>query len=438
MPLGGLTKAAWRFQPRHHDVQGKRCLNSLLRSQSTQVVFGAFLIQFTVIGCMFAYGVFFPALEAEFGWSRTFLSAVSSLAFLVMGTGAIFAGRVNDRFGPRGVLTLTGLVSGCGLALMSGMSEPWHLLVLFGLFVGIGLSTHDVVTLSTIAAWFPRRRGLMSGVVKSGTAVGQVVIPMTASALILAVGWRDAFLALGLMAIGLLVFAATRMRPAPSAGVQADTSTHGAIAGLPFEQIKRLPQFWTFCAIQFTFFPALMTVPVHIVVHGQDLGLTPAAAAGVLSTLGGISVLGRLLLGPAVDKLGGRVCLIICFALLFASLLWLRVATSASELYLFAVVYGLAHGGFFTVVSPTLAEYFGLRAHGLTFGFVLFSGTIGGALGPLLAGRVFDSTGSYLMAFNTLIGLALIGLLLAVSLRTPRRQAETHGEASAAPAGQKL
>lgn len=387
---------------------------------------------------MFAYGVFFPALEAEFGWSRTFLSAVSSLAFLVMGMGAIFAGRLNDRFGPRGVLTLTGLIFGSGLSLMSGMSEPWHLLVLFGLFIGIGLSTHDVVTLSTIAAWFPQRRGLMSGVVKSGTAVGQVVIPMTASALILAIGWRDAFLVLGLMAIGLLMFATTRIRAAPAVSSQAGKAKGGVAAGLPFEQIKRLPQFWTFCAIQFTFFPSLMTVPVHIVVHGQDLGLTPAAAAGVLSTLGGISVLGRLLLGPAVDKLGGRVCLMICFALLCASLLWLRVATAAIELYLFAVVYGLAHGGFFTVVSPTLAEYFGLRAHGLTFGFVLFSGTIGGALGPLLAGRVFDGTGSYLMAFNILTGLAIIGLLLAASLRTPRGQGEAHAQESAPLTGQRL
>jgi len=374
----------------------------------------------TIIGSMFAYGVFFPALEAEFGWSRTFLSAVSSLAFLVMGIGAIFAGRLNDRFGPRGVLTFTGLLSGSGFALMSGMSEPWHLLVLFGVFVGIGLSTHDVVTLSTIAGWFPKRRGLMSGVVKSGTAVGQVLIPMSASALILALGWRQALLVLGVVATVLLVFAATRMRAAPASVSQAGAIPGSAVAGLPFEQIRKLPQFWTFCAIQFSFFPALMTVPVHIVVHGQDLGLTPGAAAGVLSTLGGVSVLGRLLLGPAVDKLGGRLCLVICFVLLCSSLFWLRVSVTATDLYIFAVVYGLGHGGFFTVVSPTLAEYFGLRAHGVTFGFVLFSGTIGGALGPLLAGRVFDSTGSYMLAFNILTALAIFGLILALSLRSLR------------------
>lgn len=391
---------------------------ALLKSQSRQVLTGAFLIQFTIIGSMFAYGVFFPALEAQFGWSRTFLSACSSLAFLVMGIGAILAGRLNDRFGPRGVLTATSLITGIGWSLMSVISEPWQLLVLFGVFVGIGLSTHDVVTLSTIAGWFPGRRGLMSGLVKSGTALGQVVIPFAASLLIVTFGWRQAFLVIGLSASAILLYASSRMKAAPADPGEARVSGQPGrvLPGLSFEQVRRSRQFWTFCAIQFLFFPSLMTVPVHIVVHGRDLGLTPESAAGVLSTLGGVSVMGRLLLGPAVDRIGGRLALLICFVLLFSSLMLLRSAQTQTVLYLFAIIYGLAHGGFFTVVSPTLAEYFGLRAHGLTFGFVLFFGTLGGATGPLLAGRIFDYTGSYLIAFNTLAVLAGLGLLLVLTL----------------------
>ncbi len=391
---------------------------ALRNSRGRQVLSGAFFIQFTIIGSMFAYGVFFPALEAQFGWSRTFLSACSSLAFLVMGMGAIIAGRLNDRFGPRGVLTATSLITGIGWSLMAAISEPWQLLVLFGVFVGIGLSTHDVVTLSTIAGWFPARRGLMSGLVKSGTALGQVVIPFAASLLIIELGWRQAFLVIGLSATVILLYASTRMSAAPvDAGLpQSPGRSARSLPGLDFGQVRRSRQFWTFCAIQFLFFPSLMTVPVHIVVHGRDLGLTPESAAGVLSTLGGVSVLGRLLLGPAVDRTGGRLALLICFVLLFSSLMLLRVAESQTALYVFALIYGLAHGGFFTVVSPTLAEYFGLRAHGLTFGFVLFFGTLGGATGPLLAGRIFDHTGSYLMAFNALALLAALGLLLVLTL----------------------
>jgi MFS family permease len=149
-----------------------------------KVVFGAWLTQFTVIGLLFSYGLLFKIFETEFGWSRTLLSACTSLAFLMMGVLAIFSGRLNDRYGPRAVLGVAGTLYGLGFALISQVSEPWHLFAIFGLLLGVGLSTHDVVTLSTVARWFQRRRGVMTGVVKVGTAAGQVAIPPLAALLI--------------------------------------------------------------------------------------------------------------------------------------------------------------------------------------------------------------------------------------------------------------
>jgi MFS family permease len=95
-------------------------------------------------------------------------------------------------------------------------------------------------------------------------------------------------------------------------------------------------------------------------------------------------------------------------------------------LFLFAAVYGFSHGGFFTVMSPTVAELFGTGSHGLLFGLVLFSGTIGGAVGPVLAGRMFDVTGSYQGVFWILTGLALTGLILILMLG-PLRNADSRG-----------
>lgn len=117
-------------------------------------------MQFSVIGCVFAYGVFVPALEAEFGWSRTHLSACTSLSFFVMGSLAIVAGRGSDRYGPRIVLMISGLVFGLAYTALSQISAPWHLFLLYGLLIGIGLSTHEVVTLSTIARWFPEKNAV--------------------------------------------------------------------------------------------------------------------------------------------------------------------------------------------------------------------------------------------------------------------------------------
>ena len=135
-------------------------------------------------------------------------------------------------------------------------------------------------------------------------------------------------------------------------------------------------------------------------------------------------MLGRIVIGTANDKIGGKRSLVICFILLLCGLFWLHVAEEAWMLFLFAVIYGFAHGGFFTVISPTIAEFFGIGSHGLLYGIVLASGTIGGAAGPLMAGRTFDVTGSYRIAFYVLILLAVIGFVL-ITLLKPMRQVDT-------------
>lgn len=377
------------------------------------VLFGASLTQFTIIGLLFSYGLFFKVFEAEFGWSRTLLSSCSALAFLVMGTLAMVAGRLNDRFGPRRVLLVSGILFGIGYVLMSQISQPWHLFLIFGTFIGIGLSTHDVVTLSTIGRWFERRRGIMTGVVKVGTALGQMAVPPLAAALILGLGWRKAVIILGLSAMVLLVIAALSMKTPPQA---VKTAQDGKAAGLTFDAAKRTRMFWTLCAIQFLFFPALTTVPLHLAVHGMDLGMSAPKAAALLSVIGAASIAGRLTIGSLVDRIGGRNAFTICFLVLIASLAAVMVTTQHSALFIVIGFYGFAHGGFFTVVSPTVAEFFGMRAHGAIFGTVLFFGTIGGAIGPILAGLVFDMTGSYQLAFLGLEALVIIGFVLVLTL----------------------
>lgn len=380
------------------------------------VVFGACLTQFTIIGVLFSYGLFFNVFETEFGWSRTLLSGCSSLAFLVMGILAMVGGPMGDRFGPRRVLLVTGTVFGIGFALISQVTQAWQMFLIFGTFIGIGLSTHDVVTLSTIGRWFERRRGIMTGVAKVGTAMGQIAVPPFAAALIMWLGWRQAVVVLGGVAVILLVIAALAMKNPP---VAAHEVAGAPKSGLSFGDVRKTRVFWTLCAIQFLFFPILTTIPLHLAVYGTDLGMTATKAATLLSVIGAASIAGRLAIGTLVDKIGGKNAFTLCFLTLIASLVAL-INTSEHQLIFAAVaIYGFAHGGFFTVVSPTVASYFGMRSHGANFGTVLFFGTIGGAVGPILTGMVFDATGSYQIAFWGLTGLAVLGLALVLSLPLP-------------------
>ena len=164
---------------------------------------------------MFTYGVFFRELQQEFGWSRALISGASSVAFFVMGTGAVIAGTLNDRIGPRIILTVSGVFLGLGYLLMSQINMPWQLYLIYGLCAGIGFSTHDVIILSTIARWFVKYRGMMSGIVKVGTGAGQFLGPLIATALISGLGWRNAYLIIGAGLLAGLVALAQFMKRDP-------------------------------------------------------------------------------------------------------------------------------------------------------------------------------------------------------------------------------
>jgi MFS family permease len=392
------------------------------------IVGASFVIQAMSIGAMFTYGVFFKEFQADFGWSRATISVASSLAFLVMGAVGILAGRLNDRIGPKVLMVASGISLGLGFMFMSRLQTTWQFYLLYGVLAGIGLSTHDVITLSTVARWFVKRRGMMTGIIKVGTGTGQVLVPPFAVAIIAAFGWRNAYLILGTLTLVTLVAAAQVLRRDPhSLGLLPDGGSdepgeagYGPGEGdMPLRTVVRKRQFWIICVAEFVAFFCIFTIIVHIVPHATDQGLSLATAVAVQSTFGGVSMLARFVMGVAIDRIGGKRSLIICFSVFLCGFIWLQMAREAWMLFLFAVIYGLAHGGFFTVVSPTLAELFGTGSHGLLFGIVLFSGTIGGAIGPLLAGYTFDVTGSYQMVFLVLSGLAGVGLVLISLLRPP-------------------
>jgi MFS family permease len=391
------------------------------------IVASGFITQAVCIGAMFSYGIFFKELEVAFGWSRALLSGASSVAFLTMGLGAILAGTLNDRIGPRIILTLSGAFLGLGFMLMSQLSRPWQLYLLYGVFVGIGFSTHDVVTLSTVARWFVKRRGMMSGLVKVGTGGGQLIVPLIAAGSIAQFGWRHSFLLIGIFSLAGLVAAAQLMQRDPTdSGLlpdgllpkDGDNKPTRKSSNLTLGQAIRTLPFWNLCLAEFILFCCLLTTTVHIVPHGRDIGLEPATAAAVLSVIGGVSMLGRIIMGTANDRIGGKRSLIISFTILISAFVWLQMSDKAWMLFAFAAMYGFAHGAFFTIVSLTVAEFFGTGSHGLIFGMVLFCGTLGGSAGPLLAGYLFDQSGSYRVVFIMLTVMAVIGLT-SVSLMRP-------------------
>ncbi len=402
-------------------------MNELQTSKNSyRYVIGAvcFGIQAVGIGIFVSYGIFFNSLHEEFGWSRATISGASSLAFFLMGFLAIFVGRLNDKVGPRKVMIVTSCFVGIGFLLMSTLQTTWQLYLFYGIAAGIGFSSIDVISLSTTTRWFVRNRGMVTGIVKVGTGAGQLITPIAASLLISNYGWRTAYVIIGITGMVLLGLLGQFLRRDPGQMAQSSparkdtpmTDSDDESKNLSFSQAIHTTQFWILCIVNFSVVFCLLIILVHIVPFARDLNISSGKAAGVLSTIGGVSMVGRFTTGLFIDRFNSRKATIFCFILLIATLLWLQITDNLWMIYIFAAFYGFAHGGFFTAISPIVAEYFGIRSHGVLFGMIVFSGCFGGSVGPILAGYIFDTTGGYSAAIwiSTLVALTGLGFIVAL------------------------
>jgi MFS family permease len=394
------------------------------------VVATCFAIQVIGWGIHNSYGIFFTPLVQEFGWTRASVAGAASMSVLVHGIGAIFLGGMNDRVGPRLIMTGCGLFMGSGYMLMSGLDRLWEIYLFYGLIIGMGVSGTDVVLLSTAARWFYTMRGIMSGIIKVGTGLGMVIAPLFIALIMNAFPWRTCFFILGAIVLISYILLAQLLVRDPSLKKQYPDNARPVESvgarqperGIPFREALKTRQFWCLCLISLLVVSCTYTILMHIVPHVIDVGIPPSKAATVLATLGGVSMAGRLVMGATADRIGTRMALMISICLILAGMCYLPWARALWMFYVFAVFQGLGHGGFYALISPTVAEFFGTRSHGVLFGTVIFSTTIGGALGPFLAGYLFDVTNTYRLVFLTLAGTSLAALLLTATLTPTTHQ----------------
>ena len=369
--------------------------------KKVNVVVGSFFTQFIIVGMLFTYGVLMTELEKEFGWSRTILSSIGAAGWLAWGILAIPGGYLNDRFGPRIVLGVNGFIFGVGFILFSQSSEVWHLFLIFLFFIGSGLSTHDISTLSTIAKWFDSKRGLMTSIAKIGTAMGQMIMPPLIAFLIISFGWRTATFYLGIAAsFGLVLAAAIMVAPKTSGKKRANEKT---VIELLDKKVFNLLAFCQFCI-----FFAMFTIMTHIAAHGLNVGLSLEDSALLLSIIGFSSIFGRLSIGVLADRLGGKKTYMICLFPMTIALFTIPFTENIHFIYILLCLYGFSHGGHFTIAPFIIAEKFGLKNLGAIFGKITFFGAVGSVSGPIVAGAIFDFTQSYYYAFLLVGALALL------------------------------
>jgi len=396
------------------------------------VVAAAFLVMAVMWGTQYTFGVFFKPLLAEFGWTRAMTSGAFSLSLVLTGLLSIVTGRLTDRFGPRLVVTVCGCFLGLGFLLVSQVSAIWQLYLFYGVLVGVGMSGSFVPLASTVARWFVKRRGTVTGIAVSGLGVGTMIMPPIANWLISSYGWRTSYIVVGVAALVLVVLAAQVLKydpkqvgQLPYGESELEVVASSQDTGFSLKEALRAWQFWVIGIAWLCFGLSLGAVLVHIVLHAIGLGISAASAALILAVIGGLSTVGRVVMGTASDRIGNKLALVICFALLPIMLFWLSAARESWMLYLFAVIFGFGYGGIAALASPIVAEQFGLSSLGVLLGCIMICVEGGSAIGPVVAGHIFDVTSDYNTAFLLFAVISVIGLMLILLLRPTRKEGRT-------------
>lgn len=384
-----------------------------------------------------AFGAYFLELQEEFGWSSAALAWSFSILQLQNGILGPVQGLLVDRLGPRVVLTAGIVVLAAGFLLLSQIqSLLTFYLVFVVLSVGFGLSGY-LTLIVAVANWFQRHRSLALALSTTGLGIGGMLVPLVAVSLN-TFGWRSTAIASGviILAVGLPLMPIIRGRPErygmrPDGGPDPKAATSNARRAAPQRDFTvgeavRTPAFWL---ISFGHGSALLVVGaimVHLiphVVHRLEVSLESAALVVTVMTM--MSMAGQISGGFLGDRVDKR---LICAAGMVAhcvGLLGITFATSLWQVYVFAILHGLAWGGRGPLMGAIRADYFGRRALGTIMGLSSVIVTLGIMAGPVFAGWMADQRGDYQAGFVVLAvmtGLASVFFLAAKRPPQPTRR----------------
>ena len=383
-------------------------------------------------GVWYSYSVFLVALLHEFGWSRSVLAGAFSVFTLVHGAANPFIGTLCDRIGPRRLVVFGGAALGLALAGNGFIATPG------GLYLGFGLATALAVA---CCGWVPAvvlvqrqfmdRLGLSLGIVSSGIGLGMLVVVPLCQVLIESLGWRAAWQILGAICAGWIVPAAWFLtsdevrRPAAAAPSRAAQAQGAAARDLSLGEAIRTQPFWLVLGAYFFGNVCSQTLHVHQVAFLVDHGMAAMAAASVVGVVGVASVFGKTGGGWLSDRFEREVIYVIGIAILVAAvgaLALVGAAPSRAGAFGFAVLLGVGYSATASITPAMLSDRFRGPSFGLILGMGLLGSALGSALGPWMAGSLFDATGSYAIAFVIAAACGLLAGGAGWRARTLRRR----------------
>ena len=399
------------------------------------ILTAGFAILFFNGGSRSALGLMLKPMADDLGWTRSVLSLGITEYMLVSALAMPFVGRLADRYDLRWIAGAGVVVSGIGIGLMSVVSAPWQLFLVYGVVFALGnAAISNPIVSVMIVRWFPQRRGMANSVAVSGNAMGQLVIVGLLAQSLARFDWRPSYAALGVANLAILapiVLLAVRSAPRQPLGeqtalqVESGDNVPGTVATSPAETVTQPEQprllvsgqlwllggIYAICGFQDFF------VATHVVAFALDIGIATVLAGNLLALMGLMGLLGVLAAGFLADRMGPGRPTLLCFVMrigIFALVVW-------SQAHPAVMVFALLYGFTFLMTAPLTVIFsgniFGAARLGRVSGTISGIHQISGGLGALVGALSFDIWGSYDRAFLLMLALSVVATVGTMLLR---------------------
>ncbi len=400
------------------------------------VVAGSFLLHAVSYGARYSFGIFVQPLTVENGWSRTVISLAASINMLFFAAGGIYAGRLLDRIAPRWIATAGAGVGALGFILSAFAGTPLTFCLTYGLLCGLGSSwTGIVVGNSSVGKWFVRKRGLAIGLASMGVSFGTMVMTPVVGWIVKDYGWQTGFVFMGivLLVVGILIARIFLGKTKPEAyGLCPDgdpalpTDAGGALCEVPenasamsIGEALRDLRFWVLSICQGTAVMIVLMAFVHQVPYALDLGIDRIVAASSLGAIGLAGFCGQFFFGWVSDRLPDpKYSAMLGYGFMAAGLAVLLSVTTVAGLFAYALIFGFGYGCLGPILPIIASGRFGRERMGSVYGLLnFFVAGVGGGLGPIVGGILYDALGSYRFVWTLNIALLLAAMAGMLALK---------------------
>lgn len=383
---------------------------------------------------LYSFGVFLPYINDEFGLSRAEGSSLFAFRSLILAPGFIIAGRLIDKYDPRIVIFCGGSIAALGMILSGFAANMWQLILFYSVFVGIGDTVLYITCVAVISRWFTKRRALAIGIITTGVPLsGLITNPLTAS-LINNFGYRYALFSLGgIMLVTLLAAFVLRGYPKDLGlkpyGEENNEDDVALTKGVNTNNYKKewtaleaisTPNYWIMYVMYTLAFITFLIIVTQFYNFELDLNISAIAAAGPAAAIGLGSIIGRTILTSLLaEVLEYRKVLFVCLVAQGSSIILLLTFDQIWAFYLFGVLFGFFYSAIVPIFPTLLAKFYGLKAMGAIYGIFGTSYSLAAIGAPILAGYVFDITGSYFYPFLFAIFCCYLAAIGAFLIKDP-------------------